>query len=141
VDSRFNRRTVRSHAILTLFVESVVTVVSSSPSSRRSEKRYGKINFVDLAGSERLLTLVTSSSSSSCSSSETHNNNLSLLALGAVMHALSGFVYLFLNIIFLNTISSKFFHFRNIRGFRSSNILFTENNNSIKEKVSSSNHT
>ena len=90
----------RSHAILTVHVESRVSASSpaapsltmkSSPSkathskSDGAELRLGKIHLVDLAGSER----VSLSGVEGETLVETQNINLSLTALGDVLAALS----------------------------------------------------
>ena len=71
----------RSHAILTIHVESRITGTPGKDGKSASELRLGKIHLVDLAGSERLAlsraegeTLV-----------ETQNINLSLSALGELV--------------------------------------------------------
>lgn len=89
--------TCRSHAILTVHVESrtsttaigtsssSTTVGPSSSSSSSSELRLGKMHLIDLAGSERL----SISGSEGDTMIETQNINLSLTALGDVLSALS----------------------------------------------------
>jgi hypothetical protein len=78
---------LRSHAILTLHVESRITSSSSlgkgdvellSSSGAKSELRLGKMHLVDLAGSERL----SLSGAEGDTRLETQQINLSLTALG-----------------------------------------------------------
>jgi Kinesin motor domain len=101
-----NDTSSRSHAILTLHVESEVlapspatsmknspatsmknasTTASTSRTSHLPELRLGKMHLVDLAGSERL----SMSGSEGGTLVETQNINLSLTALGDVLSALS----------------------------------------------------
>lgn len=68
----------RSHAILTLHVESRVGSASQSSNGHPAELRLGKIHLVDLAGSER----VAMSGAEGETLVETQNINLSLTALG-----------------------------------------------------------
>lgn len=79
----------RSHAILTLHVESRVGPSrdndSSAASATGAELRLGKMHLVDLAGSERLAM----SGAEGETLLETQNINLSLSALGDVLSALS----------------------------------------------------
>jgi hypothetical protein len=99
----------RSHAVLTIHVESKVTLregrteltqddpeLTSSQEKKsgrdtptaaivRSELRLGKIHLVDLAGSERL----SETKAEGEAMTETQNINKSLLALGEVLHALA----------------------------------------------------
>jgi hypothetical protein len=102
----------RSHAVLTLHVESRVSLSGSRSESvndnpehtssppyqerksgretpttpvARSELRLGKIHLVDLAGSERL----SGTKAEGEAMTETQNINRSLLALGEVLHALA----------------------------------------------------
>jgi hypothetical protein len=67
---------IRSHAILTLHVES--RIGSSLQAQNSAELRLGKIHLVDLAGSER----VAMSGAEGETLVETQNINLSLTALG-----------------------------------------------------------
>ena len=77
---------LRSHAILTLHVESRITSSSQgkgdvepfSSSGAKSELRLGKMHLVDLAGSERL----SLSGAEGDTRLETQQINLSLTALG-----------------------------------------------------------
>ena len=77
----------RSHAILTLHVESENLAAGANPGDKAvvSELRLGKMHLVDLAGSERL----TLSGAEGDTLVETQNINLSLTALGDVLSALS----------------------------------------------------
>lgn len=78
----------RSHAILTLHVESRVAAkngAEDAPNVETSELRLGKMHLVDLAGSER----VSLSGAEGDTLVETQNINLSLTALGDVLSALS----------------------------------------------------
>lgn len=78
----------RSHAILTLHVESRVAAkngMEDAPALETSELRLGKMHLVDLAGSER----VSLSGAEGDTLIETQNINLSLTALGDVLSALS----------------------------------------------------
>ena len=83
----FNKNSSRSHAILSIFLQ---TTITSAGRPETVERRKGVLTFVDLAGSERLLSSPSSGSNSPPAAQETQNINLSLLALGAVLHALSG---------------------------------------------------
>jgi hypothetical protein len=92
-----NDQSSRSHAVLTLHVESRVPSVSSLSTSASasdlstltasapSDLRLGKMHLVDLAGSER----ITLSGAEGDTLVETQNINLSLTALGDVLSALS----------------------------------------------------
>lgn len=82
----------RSHAILTLHVESRVSSTNSSLTAygqgsnlSSPELRLGKMHLVDLAGSER----ITMSGAEGDTLIETQSINLSLTALGDVLSALS----------------------------------------------------
>ena len=77
----------RSHAILTLHVESESLAAGANPGDKAvvSELRLGKMHLVDLAGSERLAL----SGAEGGTLLETQNINLSLTALGDVLSALS----------------------------------------------------
>ena len=79
-----NAHSSRSHAVLTMHVESNVEVTVGSKST--SEIRLGRIQFVDLAGGERLTGY---KGVKDVTYTEFHNINLSLLALGEVLHSLS----------------------------------------------------
>lgn len=74
------RRCIRSHAILTIHVESKIT------KDDKAEYRLGKIHLVDLAGSERLSLSGVEAGDTLL---ETQNINKSLTALGDVLSALS----------------------------------------------------
>jgi len=74
-----NEHSSRSHAILTLHIE------SRSGEESSSEVRVGKLHLVDLAGSER----VSLSGAEGSTLVETQNINLSLSTLGDVLSALS----------------------------------------------------
>jgi chromosome segregation ATPase len=74
-----NEHSSRSHAILTLYVESRASCENDA------EVRVGKLHLVDLAGSERL----SLSGAEGSTLVETQNINLSLTALGDVLSALS----------------------------------------------------
>lgn len=75
----------RSHAILTVHVESRSISSASSAATAQGELRLGKMHLIDLAGSERL----SISGSEGDTMVETQNINLSLTALGDVLSALS----------------------------------------------------
>eukprot|EP01035_Chromulina_nebulosa_P018771 gene18771-24538_t len=86
-----NDESSRSHAVLTIHVESRVStdhgvnMSSSSGLQPTSELRLGKMHLVDLAGSER----VALSGAEGTTLIETQNINSSLTALGDVLQALS----------------------------------------------------
>ena len=83
-----NDSSSRSHAILTLHVESRITPNSNNTHPGEStipDLRLGKMHLVDLAGSER----ITLSGAEGDTLVETQNINLSLTALGDVLSALS----------------------------------------------------
>lgn len=80
-----NEHSSRSHAVLTLYVESRSEVAEQSSVSNTPEVRVGKLHLVDLAGSER----VSLSGAEGGTLVETQNINLSLSALGDVLSALS----------------------------------------------------
>jgi hypothetical protein len=82
----FDDAHLRSHAILTLHVESRIGSQSTekqSIDSSPAELRLGKIHLVDLAGSER----VAMSGAEGETLVETQNINLSLTALGELVTA------------------------------------------------------
>jgi len=78
---RLNDHSSRSHAVLTLYIETEVM----DPSTHLPVRRHGKISFVDLAGSER----VKDSHAQGDLLKETNMINKSLLTLGKCISCLS----------------------------------------------------